>query len=36
MSVNRATEYSGNLFGSAGGLDVSVSDTWENPRTGTW
>lgn len=33
---NRATEYSGNLFGSAGGLDVSVSDTWENPRTGTW
>ena len=33
---NRSTEYSGNLFGSAGGLDVSVSETWENPRTGTW
>lgn len=34
--ANRSTEYSGNLFGSAGGLDVSVNDTWENPKTGTW
>ena len=33
---NRSTEYSGNLFGSAGGLDVSVNATWENPKTGTW
>jgi hypothetical protein len=33
---NRSTEYSGNLFGSAGGLDVSVNAAWENPKTGTW
>jgi hypothetical protein len=33
---NRATEYSGNLFGSAGGLDVSVSAAWESAKTGTW
>ena len=33
---NRSTEYSGNLFGSAGGLDVSVSANWESPKTGTW
>ena len=33
---NRSTEYSGNLFGSSGGLDVSVNATWENPKTGTW
>jgi hypothetical protein len=33
---NRSTEYSGNLFGSAGGLDVSVNAAWENPETGTW
>lgn len=36
FKANRATEYSGNLFGSAGGLDVSVNATWENPKTGTW
>jgi len=33
---NRSTEYSGNLFGSAGGLDVSVNATWENAKNGTW
>ena len=33
---NRSTEYNGNLFGSAGGLDVSVNAAWENPKTGTW
>jgi len=33
---NRSTEYSGNLFGSSGGLDVSVNAAWENPKTGTW
>lgn len=33
---NRSTEYSGNLFGSSGGLDVSINATWENPKTGTW
>lgn len=33
---NRATEYSGNLFGSAGGLDVGVSAAWESAKTGTW
>ena len=33
---NRATEYSGNLFGSAGGLDVGVASAWESAKTGTW
>lgn len=36
FKANRSTEYSGNLFGSAGGLDVSVNGEWENPKTGTW
>jgi hypothetical protein len=36
FKANRSTEYSGNLFGSAGGLDVSVNAAWENPETGTW
>ena len=33
---NRATEYSGNLFNSSGGLDVSVNTNWETSRVGTW
>lgn len=36
FKANRSTEYSGNLFGSAGGLDVSVSGDWDSPKTGTW
>lgn len=36
FKANRSTEYNGNLFGSAGGLDVSVNAAWENPKTGTW
>ena len=36
FKANRGTEYSGNLFGSAGGLDVSVNAAWENPKNGTW
>jgi hypothetical protein len=36
FKANRSTEYSGNLFGSAGGLDVSVNGEWENPKIGTW
>lgn len=36
FKANRSTEYSGNLFGSAGGLDVSVNATWESAKTGTW
>lgn len=36
FKANRSTEYSGNLFGSAGGLDVSVNATWEPAKTGTW
>lgn len=36
FKANRSTEYSGNLFGSAGGLDVSVNANWESPKTGTW
>lgn len=33
---NRSTEYSGNLFGSSGGLDVSINANWESPKTGSW
>ena len=33
---NRATEYSGNLFGSGGGIDVSLNDTWEQSFTAEW
>lgn len=33
---NRATEYTGNLFGSGGGLDVSLNDTWEQSFTAEW
>lgn len=33
---NRATEYHGSLFGSAGSMVVSISDTWEDSKTGTW
>jgi len=36
FKANRSTEYSGNLFGSAGGLDVSIDSSWENSKTGTW
>jgi len=36
FKANRSTEYSGNLFGSSGGLDVSVNANWELPKTGTW
>lgn len=36
FKANRSTEYSGNLFGSAGGLDVSVNGEWDSPKTGTW
>lgn len=30
------TEYSGNLFGSGGGIDVSLNDTWEQSFTAEW
>ena len=33
---NRATEYSGNLFGSGGGIDVSLNDTWEQSYSAEW
>lgn len=36
FKANRSTEYSGNLFGSCGGLDASVNANWETPKTGTW
>lgn len=36
FKANRSTEYSGNLFGSGGGLDISVNGDWETPKTGTW
>ena len=33
---NRATEYSGNLFGSGGNLSASLNDVWLTANTGTW
>ena len=33
---NRATEYHGSLFGSAGSMVVSINDDWEDSKTGTW
>lgn len=33
---NRATEYHGALFGSSGAMVVSVNESWEDPKTGTW
>lgn len=33
---NRATEYSGCLFGSGGQTDVSLNSAWDTPTTGTW
>ena len=33
---NRATEYSGNLFGSGGNLSASLNDAWLTANTGTW
>ena len=33
---NRASEYSGNLFGSGGVLDVSLSQDWQTAHVGTW
>lgn len=36
FKANRSTEYSGNLFGSSGGLDVSINSEWESPKIGTW
>jgi hypothetical protein len=36
FKANRSTEYSGNLFGSDGGLNVGVNATWESSKTGTW
>lgn len=36
FKANRSTEYTGNLFGSDGALDVTVNGDWESPKTGTW
>jgi len=33
---NRASEYSGNLFGSVGTMGVSVNGDWEDSVSGTW
>lgn len=33
---NRATEYHGSLFGSAGSMVVSVNNDWDDSVTGTW
>lgn len=36
FKANRATEYSGNLFGSIGTLDLSLGAEWDDSETGTW
>jgi len=36
FKANRSTEYSGNLFGSGGSLDVGISTSWDSPHIGTW
>ena len=33
---NRSTEYSGNLFGSSNGIDVTLSTDWLSPVVATW
>ena len=33
---NRVTDYSGNLFGSGGGIHVTLNDTWEQSFTAEW
>lgn len=33
---NRATEYSGSLFGTSGSMTVAVNEDWLTPYTGTW
>lgn len=33
---NRATEYHGSLFGSAGSMVVSINNDWDDSVTGTW
>lgn len=36
FKANRATEYSGCIFGSNGAVDVSLTDDWDDPITGEW
>ena len=36
MKRNRATEYSGQLFGSGGSMTVSLNDEWSTPYEGSW
>lgn len=36
LKRNRATVYTGRLFTSGGGMDVSLNDTWEADYSGTW
>lgn len=36
FKANRATEYSGCIFGSNGAVDVSLTDEWDDPITGEW
>ena len=33
---NRATAYSGALFGTEGTMSLTVNDTWDDSETGTW
>jgi len=36
FKANRATEYSGRLFGEDAGMTVSLSEEWESAHVGTW
>ena len=36
FKANRATEYSGPLFGSGGSLTLSLNTDWLDAETGTW
>ena len=36
FKANRATEYSGNLFGSGGSLNIHINEDWEEPVEVTW
>ena len=33
---NRITELHGNIFGSSGGMNIGVNDTWDTSYTDTW
>lgn len=36
FKANRATEYSGRLFGEDAGMSITLNDTWDDTYTATW